>query len=112
MGNKKLASLFLRLGIAFSFIYAGISAFLNPQAWIGFFPVFLQNSVLLVLHSIFVILLGVWLLWGKKVFYAATVSAVFIFLVVIFNLNSLDLLFRDVSIMLAAIALAILEHRK
>lgn len=112
MGRNKHVSLLLRLGLAFGFIYVGISSFLKPQAWIGFLPGFLRSEGFLFVHAIFVILLGAWLIYGKKTFYSAIVSAVFLFLIVIFNLGALDIIFRDVSILLAAIALAVLEYKK
>ena len=41
MEKEKIASLFLRLGIAFSFIYVAFSAFINPTNWLGFIPDYL-----------------------------------------------------------------------
>ena len=43
--EKRLASFFLRIGLATVFLYAGISAFLNPIAWIGFIPLWLRNII-------------------------------------------------------------------
>ena len=75
LNNKeKQVSLILRIALAFSFIYASISSFINPISWIGFFPNFLRNifsdSLLLNSFSIFEVFLGIWLLIGKKLFYS------------------------------------------
>jgi len=112
MQKQKLISFLLRLGIAFSFFYAAIASFLNPTAWIGFFPSFLQYDSLLTVYSIFEIILGGWLLLGKKVFYAAVLSALTLFGIVVFNLGALDIVFRDIPILFAAIALAVLGHEE
>jgi hypothetical protein len=112
MKKEKLVSLLLRLGLAFAFIYAAISAFINPTAWIGFFPEFLRGEGVLMIFSVGEIVLGLWLLWGKKVFYAAILSALAMAGIVWFNFGAMDIVFRDVSILLMAIALAVLSRGK
>ncbi len=116
MEPQKTASLILRLGIAFSFIYVAISAFLNPTNWIGFIPDFatlglMSKETFLMTHVVIDLILGLWLIWGKKTFYASIISAIFIFGIIIFNLGSLDILYRDITIFLAAVALAVLSYR-
>ena len=114
--KKKWASFFLRMGIAFSFIYVGVMAFSNPSSWIGFIPLFIENFIsrgsFLIIHGIFNLLLGVWLLSNWKIFYASLISVFILFSIFIFNLNSFDIVFRDISILLAAIALGILSYEK
>ena len=60
---------FLRVGLAFVFLYAGIAALGNPDAWSGSFPLWLTG-------------------------------------VIVFNLGALDIVFRDVGLFFAALALA------
>ena len=115
--NKEvLVSFFLRSGIAIVFIYAAISAFLNPLAWAGYVPSFVQSiipvNIFLHMHSIGNIIIGLWLLSGRKTFYASIVSSLALFFIVIFNITSLDIIFRDIAILFASIALAILSHNK
>ncbi|MEK6847300.1 MAG: hypothetical protein AABY16_03980 [Nanoarchaeota archaeon] len=114
MDKEKIISLFLRGGIAFSFIYAAVFAYLNPTNWIGYIPDFLTFGLdklfFLKIHSVVDLILGLWLLWGKKLFYSSVVSAVIIFGIIIFNINSFDIVFRDVSIFLAAVALAVMSY--
>ena len=110
MKRDKLISLLLRLGLAFSFFYAAIASFVNPASWIGFFPSFLRSGSILFLFSIFEIIIGLWLVLGKKVFYAAVLSALSILGIIVFNFGAMDIVFRDVSILLMAIALAVLSY--
>lgn len=113
MYNKKEWICFLlRLGIAFSFLYAGIGAISNPLAWVGFIPsfieIFFSRELFLYIHGGFDILLGLWFLSNKKVFYASTISSIFLFGIIIFNMGAFDIVFRDLSILLAAIALSVM----
>lgn len=107
-------SLILRIGLAFAFFYPAISAFFNPSAWIGYFPQFahtlIPNDVFL-LHAFGVleIAIGIWLLSGKRVFYPSVIAAILLFLIVILNFSQMDIVFRDLSILAMAIALAIIH---
>lgn len=116
MGNQKLASLILRIGLAFVFGYAAISALIIPEAWIGFYPQFIRNivpdQILLYSHSFGEIFLAVWLLSGKKTFYAAVLSAVWILGIILGTLNVFLITFRDVAILFSAGALAVLTKSK
>ena len=113
--KKNLAVLFLRIGIAFAFFYASISIFLNPSAWIGFVPKFVEilipSQIFLYGHASLDMILGLWLLTGKKIFYASILTALNLFLIIILNLGALDVVFRDVSIFFSAIALAVLTKK-
>ena len=114
--KEELVSFLLRIGLAFAFVYAAISSLVSPQNWVGFIPNFIANifptSILLVLFSIYEFALGAWLLSNKKIFYASIVSSVTILLIVIFNLAVLDVVFRDVAILLMAVALAVLSYKE
>jgi uncharacterized membrane protein YphA (DoxX/SURF4 family) len=112
--RTKKVSLVLRLGLALVFLYAGIASLINPTNWIGFIPAFIANestrSVLLLGHSIFNIVLGLWLLSDKKIFYASTISVIFLIGIILTNLASIDIIFRDVAILFMAIALGVLNR--
>ena len=107
-----LASLFLRVGIAFALFYASVFSFVNPSSWIGFFPSFLTSSIpseiLLPAFSVYEAFLGLWLFSNKKIFYTAILSAATMLGIVIFNLGVMEIVFRDVAIFFMAIALAAL----
>ncbi len=115
MSFKYTPNFFLRIGLAFVFIFAAISAFANPQAWIGYVPTFLGSSVtrgyFLVLHDVINMALGVWLLSGKKTYYAAIVSCLALAGIIITNLGSFLITFRDVGLFFAAVALAVMSKK-
>ncbi|MDO8633472.1 MAG: hypothetical protein Q8O97_00610 [bacterium] len=108
------ATLLLRVGLAFVFIFAAVSSYLQPLNWIGFFPEFLRSlipqNILLSGFSLFELVMGLWLLSGKSIFPAAFVAALSFLGIVLFNLGSLDILFRDIGLFFAALALVFLSR--
>jgi len=108
------AQLLLRVGLAFVFIFTAVSSYLQPLNWIGFFPEFLRSlipqNILLSGLSLFELAMGLWLLSGKNVFPAAFISAVSFLGIVLFNLGSIDILFRDIGLFFAALALVFLSR--
>ncbi len=111
----QLASFFLRLGIGAAFLYAGIATLLAPSSWIGFFPAFVRSilpeQVLMSLFSVYQIALALWLISGQKGYYAALLASLTLIAIVFTNIYSLDIVFRDIAILSAALALAVLEKR-
>lgn len=116
MKNERLISFLLRIGIAIAFLYAAIAAFLDPFSWIGFLPAWIDSIIprgaLLSLFSLYEILLALWLLSGKMSFHAAMVSSATMGAIIVFNISSLDILFRDVPILFAALALMAMTYDK
>jgi len=114
MSHNQLASLFLRLGLAFVFFYAAISALVLPDAWIGYYPAWMRgivpDQVLLYFHSAAELVLAFWLLSGKKIFYAAALSGIWLLGIVLGTLSSFLVTFRDVAIFASAAALAVLSR--
>ena len=102
-------SFLLRAGLAFAFVYAAVGAFVNPSAWLGFFPPFLVDAfpqtALLWGFGIGEIALATWLLSGFHHRIAGALSAVMLFGIVVFNTGQMDVVFRDISLALAALAL-------
>ena len=107
---------FLRVGLAFAFLYPAISAWFNPYAWIGYFPDFLLSFAgsydMWLLHAFGVteILIALWLLASRRVFWPSMLAAVYLVGIVVFNLNQLDVIFRDISILAMALALGLLNR--
>ncbi|MBI3074975.1 MAG: hypothetical protein HYY92_02040 [Parcubacteria group bacterium] len=103
-------SFLLRAGLAFSFAYAAVGAFLNSSAWIGFFPPFLlalfPETLLLVGFGAGELALAVWLLSGVRTRPAALIATVALAGIALFNLSQMDIVFRDFALALAALALA------
>ena len=112
MEKDRIVSLVLRGSLGFVFIYVGLAAFLNPTNWIGFLPGFLNSGRILLVHDVFSLGLGVWLISGRKTYYASIVSAIFLLGVIVFNWGSFDVLFRDIGLFGMAIALGILSRRE
>lgn len=108
------ADFLLRLAVAIAFIYPAVNALLDPYAWIGYFPVFMKDIIpdmtLLYLFGALQAGIGLWILSGRKIFVPSLTAAALLLAIVVFNLGDLQILFRDVSIALAALALAI-AHR-
>ena len=113
--NKYLISFFLRLALASVFLYAAIASFLTPTNWTVYLPQWLKyiipGTILLFAFSFYEIILSLWLLSGKKIYYASILSTVTLFLIIISNINNLDILFRDIAIFFSAISLAILSKK-
>ena len=109
---SKLISFFLRIGIAIPFLYAAIASFINPTSWVGFFPQWLRSifpeNMLLMGFSVYEISLSLWLLSAKKLKYSAALAALTFFAITITNLGDLDIVFRDIGLLFAAVSLVVL----
>lgn len=113
----KTSNLLLRIALAFAFAYPAYGFWTTPNNWIGYLPSFVKNagvlaqagiseSVLVMMIAGFHLLIALWLLSGWRIFIPSLIAAVFLGTVVYFNLNQLDILFRDISLALVALALA------
>ncbi len=117
MNRERIAYLVLRIGVAFAFLYPSIDALSNPDTWIGYFPTFVHNfaglSDLVILHTfgIVEVIIALWILSGKKIFIPSVLAAIILVVIVGFNYFVLDILFRDLTIAAAALALAIMDYR-
>jgi len=106
--------LLLKISVAFSLLYPAISSIVNPSSWIGFAPNWIEyilpKGLFLVLFSIFEIVLAFVILFYKHTFYPSLLAMATLFGIVIFNIGAMDIVFRDISIGLAAVALAIMSR--
>ena len=103
--------LLLRIALAFAFLYPAYAIHQSPSAWVGYFPSFidslgLSQAVILWGFSTVHVILGLWILSGWRIFLPSIVAAVFLLSVVALNLSELEVLFRDISLALAGLALA------
>jgi uncharacterized membrane protein YphA (DoxX/SURF4 family) len=114
--KEKLASLSIRIGLAAVFLYIAYASFVQPDTWLTFLPSFLQNlpyaKTILYVFSFYQILLSLWLLSGKKRFYAAILTSLTLAGIVISTLKFLDIAFRDIAILFAALALVALHWKE
>lgn len=111
--NVNLASLMLRIGLAGVFIYAALSAFKTPEAWLSYIPPFtakfMSLKTALDIMSVFQLVLAVVLLSGKYLKYTAAISAILLAGILALSLNELLITFRDIGLVFMAIALIFLD---
>lgn len=115
MHNPKAVSLLLRLSIASVFLYAAFAATLQPQNWVWYIPQFARNmfpaQLLLGGFSFYQVVLSLWILSGRKTFYAASLASVTFIGIIMANLGVIDVLFRDFAIFFASLALAVGSYK-
>jgi uncharacterized membrane protein YphA (DoxX/SURF4 family) len=105
----------LRAGMALAFLYPPFAAIQDPIAWSGYFPAFvhafpIDTIILLHVFGILEVIIALWFLWGHKLRAPGILAAILLLAIVAFNLNDFGILFRDVSLALAALALAFLPE--
>lgn len=114
MNTARAVNLLLRIGVAFAFLFPALNAFFDPYSWIGYFPSFLEelipDTILLHLFGVFQIVIGFWILSGRRIFIPSLIATVLLGLIVLFNLGDFQELFRDLSIMATALALTLLNR--
>ena len=108
---SKTSNLLLRIALAFAFLYPAYGMWTNPNDWLGYIPSLVKNiglsqDILLMLIAGLHLVIALWILSGWKIFFPSLVATVFLGSVVYFNQNQLDVLFRDISLALVAVALA------
>ncbi len=113
---SKISNLLLRIALAFAFLYPTYGFWKNPDDWVGYIPTFIKTlgvpeGILILLLTIFHIIIALWILSGWRIFVPSIVATIFLFSVVYFNWNQIDILFRDISLALAALALALQSRR-
>jgi uncharacterized membrane protein YphA (DoxX/SURF4 family) len=100
----------LRLGLAFVFAYAGVSSLQQPLEWVGYLPSFMTQLIdamlLIKLLAVYELLLAAWLLSARFTRYAALLSAATLAGILVANIGQLIITFRDVGLVLMALALA------
>ncbi len=112
MSRVSVSELLLRIALALAFLYPPISALSDPYSWIGYFPSFLTDlagsNAVLMLHAFGVVeaAIALWILFGKRIFIPSSIAALMLLAIIAFNFPQFPILFRDVSIALAALALA------
>lgn len=101
----------LRASVAFVFLYPALNGFVNPDAWIGYFPPFLLNSIsetmLVSGWGVIEIILALWILSGKKIAIPSIIATILIVGIVVFNPSQFIIIFRDLSLAGVTAALAI-----
>src|SRR3989344_6894489 len=105
------ADLILRIGLSFAFLYPPINALFDPNAWIGYFPPMLRGIIpdMMLLHSFgFIeIVIALWILSGGRIFFPSLAAALMLLSIVVMDFAEFPVVFRDLSIVALAVALAI-----
>mgnify|MGYP001166529298 FL=1 len=102
--------------MAFAFIYPAVSAWFNPYAWVGYFPPivldFVGSNDVILLHAFGVteILIGLWIILGRKILLPSIIASAYLVGIILLNLNQMDVIFRDISILAIALALIVQER--
>lgn len=114
MARDAWAILILRIGVSFAFLYPPISALSDPYSWIGYFPHFMRGYVpdMVLLHAFGALeaVIALWILSGRRIFWPAAAAAAMLVAIVALNTFEFELLFRDLSIAAAALALAVVSY--
>ena len=112
ISNSHLPALLLRVGLGIVFLYAAIDSLVHPNDWIGFLPSLLADrlsaDLLLTGFSGYQLFLAVWLFSGVYLRYAAFLAAATLAGIILFNTSLLLITFRDIALLFAALALAVL----
>lgn len=107
----------LKVGLAFTLLYAAISALIMPLAWIGFVPAWivsfthLSASFILTAHSVVEIVLGLLLLLPGKQQLVSWLIALDLLAIVLMNgfgSGVFSVTFRDVGLIAIAVYLGII----
>ena len=120
MTSSRYADVLLRIALAVAFLYPPIAVwtgYSDVYSWIGYFPGFtkdipLDSTALLMNFEIFEVIIALWILFAKRPYVPSVIAAAILLGIVVFNLPQMDVLFRDISILIAALALAMLHWPK
>ncbi len=112
--RTRLANFILRAGVAFAFLYPPIAAVFNPFDWIGYFPAFMHGYVpdMVLLHGfgLVEVIIALWILWGKNIFWPSLAATTILLMIVITDRRDFVVVFRDLSIAAASLSLALMSR--
>ncbi len=114
MSAERIVHIALRIGVAFAFLYPPLNALVDPYAWIGYFPPFVNgfipDPVLLHVFGIIEVVIALWILSGWRIFWPSTLAVLMLVGIVVFNPTNFQVLFRDLSIAAMSFALAVISY--
>lgn len=109
--NPRLAIILLQSSLVFCFAYAAITAFTDPEIWLGFIPAFVPETLRkpsLDAFSVIQLILAAWILSGQWLRYAALASGLVLVAITVTDLSLLPVTFRDFGLAAGAFALALI----
>jgi uncharacterized membrane protein YphA (DoxX/SURF4 family) len=105
-----LSQFCLRLGLGIIFFYFGVDKFVHVYRWVGFIPTWMylpiSAELFMYIQGVIETAIGVLLLSGYFVRYAAGVSAV-ILLGIVATMGFNDIMIRDLGLLLMAVSLCV-----
>lgn len=110
----------LRVGVAVPFLYAGADSLFHPENWLGYIPAWgvvlvervASMDMFLRIYAIAEIILGVWLLSGKKMVWSGIAAAAWLLAITVLNIGQLPVVFRDLGLAGAALSLSLFQNGK
>ncbi len=115
MSKEKISFLILKVAVAFPLLYMAWGSHLRPKNFSSYAPSFLtqfiSSNVLLWGVSVLLVVVASFIIFEKKPFIPPVIACVYFTLIVFLNATwgkpSFDLYFKDISIALTALALAV-----
>lgn len=115
MSKEKISYLILKIAVAFPLLYMAWGSYLRPKTFAAYVPSFLthviSSNILLWAISVILVVIAAFILFEKRPFVPPIIASVYFALIIFLNARwgtpSFDLYYKDVSIALAALALAI-----
>ncbi len=114
-GRADLPALLLRGGLAFAFLYAATASFLHPTTFARYFPSFIPgtwSAELLPAFAVYEVVLSALLLTNRFTYVASMLAAATLLGIVVANPDAFEVLFRNVAIACAAVALALQDRQQ
>lgn len=116
MNKDLLAKFFLRIGLAFVFVYAAVEIYFHPANFLKYVPHEITDlmpvDLFLLVFGVVEIILAVWLLSGWKGQYPSLISFLMMVGIIVLNPEYFQILFRNVAIGFGSLALVVLEMAK
>jgi len=113
LNHNHTSVLLLRSGLAIVFLYAAISSLKTPLDWAAYLPHFLADSInavtLVKIFAVYELALGLWLISGLYLRYAALLCSLTLAGIVVLNPHDLIVTFRDIGLAFAAMSLVFID---
>ena len=106
----------LRTGLGLVFAYAAVGALIQAEVWVDYLPDLLRQLLgihryaFLSVFAMFELVLAAWLFWGGYLRWSAGLPFVVLIGITAANLDLLDVVFRDLGLATAALALFVLSR--
>jgi hypothetical protein len=115
MSKEKLSYLILKIAVAFPLVYMAWGSYLRPKVFLVYVPKFLNQfvapGILLWAVSVILVVIASFILFEKRPFFPPLIATIYFTLIIFLNTHwgtpSFDSYYKDVSVALASLALAI-----